>query len=111
MPSLYRIIWTILSFSLAMAISGPGDSVLVPTPTYPIHTYAFILANADVISVPLSRDVDFFEELLKAFKANWPRPKALIINFHLYFINKKIKAKATTKEKINSPKEGTGSPS
>ncbi len=66
---------------LAMAISGPGDSVLVPTPTYPIHTYAFILANADVISVPLSRDVDFFEELLKAFKANWPRPKALIINF------------------------------
>lgn len=66
---------------LAMAISGPGDSVLVPTPTYPIHTYAFILANADVVSVPLSRDVDFFEELLKAFKANWPRPKALIINF------------------------------
>ncbi|QPJ63546.1 MAG: alanine transaminase [Candidatus Nitronauta litoralis] len=66
---------------LAMAVSGPGDSVLVPTPTYPIHTYAFILANADVVSVPLSRDVDFFEELLKAFKANWPRPKALIINF------------------------------
>lgn len=66
---------------LAMAVSGPGDSVLAPTPTYPIHTYAFILANADVISVPLGRDVDFFEELLKAFKANWPRPKALILNF------------------------------
>ncbi|MCA9485023.1 MAG: alanine transaminase [Nitrospina sp.] len=66
---------------LAMAISGPGDSILVPTPTYPIHTYAFILANADVVSVPLGRDCDFFEELLKAFKANWPRPKALVINF------------------------------
>ena len=40
---------------LAMAISSPGDSVLVPTPTYPIHTYAFILANADVIHVPWPR--------------------------------------------------------
>lgn len=66
---------------LALAITGPGDSVLVPTPTYPIHTYAFILANSDVVSVPLKRDVDFFEELLKAFKANWPRPKGLVINF------------------------------
>ncbi len=66
---------------LAMAISGPGDSILVPTPTYPIHTYAFILANADVVSVPLGRDTDFFEGLSKAFKANWPRPKVLVINF------------------------------
>ncbi len=67
--------------SLALAITGPGDSVLVPTPTYPIHTYAFILANADITSVPLQKDVDFFEALLKAFKQTWPRPKALIINF------------------------------
>ena len=66
---------------LAMAITSPGDSVLVPTPTYPIHTYAFILANADVIHVPLGPDVDFFEALLDAFKSNWPRPKAMIINF------------------------------
>ncbi|MCF8724269.1 alanine-synthesizing transaminase [Nitrospina gracilis] len=67
--------------SLALAITGPGDSVLVPTPTYPIHTYAFILANADITSVPLNKDIDFFEALLKAFKQSWPRPKALIINF------------------------------
>lgn len=67
--------------SLAMAITGPGDSVLVPTPTYPIHTYAFILANADITSVPLNKDVDFFEALLNAFKQTWPRPKALILNF------------------------------
>lgn len=67
--------------SLAMAITGPGDSVLVPTPTYPIHTYAFILANADITSVPLQKDIDFFEALLKAYKQTWPRPKALIINF------------------------------
>ena len=66
---------------LAMAITSPGDSVLVPTPTYPIHTYAFILANADVIHVPLGPDVGFFEALLDAFKRNWPRPKAMVINF------------------------------
>ena len=66
---------------LALAITSPGDSVLVPTPTYPIHTYAFILANGDVIHVPLSADVDFFDALLDAFKRNWPRPKVMIINF------------------------------
>jgi alanine-synthesizing transaminase len=66
---------------LALAITSPGDSVLVPTPTYPIHTYAFILANGDVIHVPLSADVDFFDALLDAFKRNWPRPKVMVINF------------------------------
>jgi alanine-synthesizing transaminase len=66
---------------LALAITSPGDSVLVPTPTYPIHTYAFILANGDVIHVPLGPDIDFFEALLDAFKRNWPRPKAMVINF------------------------------
>ena len=66
---------------LALAITSPGDSVLVPTPTYPIHTYAFILANADVIHVPLGPDMDFFEALLDAFKSNWPRPKVMVINF------------------------------
>jgi len=66
---------------LALAIVGPGDSVMVPTPTYPIHTYAFILANGDVIQVPLGKDVDFFAALLDTFKRNWPRPKAIIINF------------------------------
>ena len=66
---------------LALAITTPGDSVLVPTPTYPIHTYAFILSNGDVIGVPMQKDTDFFEALLHAYKQNWPRPKALIINF------------------------------
>ena len=66
---------------LAMAITSPGNSILVPTPTYPIHTYAFILANADVIHVPLGPDMDFFEALLDAFKSNLPRPKVMVINF------------------------------
>ena len=66
---------------LALAITSPGDSVLVPTPTYPIHTYAFILSNGDVIGVPMQKDIDFFEALLQAYKQNWPRPTVLIINF------------------------------
>ena len=66
---------------LALAITSPGDSILVPTPTYPIHTYAFILSNADVIQVPMGKNIGFFEVLLDTFKRNWPRPKALIINF------------------------------
>jgi alanine-synthesizing transaminase len=66
---------------LALALIGPGDSVLVPTPTYPIHTYAFILANGDVIQVPLGKDGNFFPALLETFKRTLPRPKAIIINF------------------------------
>ncbi|VAX21922.1 Aspartate aminotransferase [hydrothermal vent metagenome] len=66
---------------LMLAILSPGDSVLVPAPTYPIHTYAVVIAGADVINVPLSNDEDFFENLLLAFERTWPRPKAIILNF------------------------------
>ncbi len=66
---------------LSLAIIGPGDIVLVPTPTYPIHNYAVIIANGDVVQVPMDKEGDFFENLLKAFKGHWPHPKILIINF------------------------------
>lgn len=66
---------------LALAIINPGDTVLVPSPTYPIHTYAVIIANGDVVSIPLTKDSDFFENLLKAFKQLLPRPKILVLNF------------------------------
>ena len=66
---------------LALAIIGPGDTVLVPTPTYPIHTYAVIIANGDVVHFPMTRDGDFFESLLTSFNRHWPRPRLLIINF------------------------------
>jgi alanine-synthesizing transaminase len=66
---------------LAYAIVSPGDHVLVPSPTYTIHTYAVVLANGDVINVPLSSGDDFFENLTSAFRSSWPRPKAMILNF------------------------------
>ena len=66
---------------LAMAILGPGDAVLVPNPSYPVHPYGFVIADADVRHVPLTGDVDFFEELKRAITNTWPKPKVLVINF------------------------------
>lgn len=66
---------------LALAVTGPGDTVLVPNPSYPIHTYGFVIAGADVRHVPMTPDTDFFEELKAAIKGSTPRPKMLILNF------------------------------
>jgi alanine-synthesizing transaminase len=66
---------------LALAMVDHGDAVLVPNPTYPIHTYAFVIAGADIRHVPLIEGVDFFSELEKAIRHSWPRPKALVISF------------------------------
>ncbi|MDG1835739.1 MAG: alanine transaminase [Pseudomonadales bacterium] len=66
---------------LAMAVLGPGDAVLVPNPSYPVHPYGFVIADADVRHVPLTKDLDFFEELEKAIANTWPKPKVLVINF------------------------------
>lgn len=66
---------------LALACMGPGDSVLVPNPAYPIHPYGFIIAGADVRNVPMVPGVDFFDELVKSIKDSWPRPKMLVLNF------------------------------
>jgi alanine-synthesizing transaminase len=67
---------------LALATVGPGDTVLVPNPAYPIHPYGFIIAGADIRHVPLiESEEDFFVELEKAIKDSWPRPKMLVLNF------------------------------
>ncbi|MES9832881.1 MAG: alanine transaminase [Candidatus Thiodiazotropha sp. LLP2] len=66
---------------LALACMGPGDSVLVPNPAYPIHPYGFIISGADVRHVPMVPGVDFFDELVKSIKDSWPRPKMLVLNF------------------------------
>ena len=66
---------------LALATVGPGDAVLVPNPSYPIHPYGFVIAGADIRHVPLVAGIDFFTELEKAIKDSWPRPKMLVLNF------------------------------
>ncbi|MCB1737834.1 MAG: alanine transaminase [Gammaproteobacteria bacterium] len=67
---------------LALAVCGPGDTVLVPNPAYPIHPYGFIIAGADVRHVPVTENADdFLEELQKAIRDSWPKPKFLVLNF------------------------------
>ena len=66
---------------LALATVGPGDAVLVPNPSYPIHPYGFVIAGADIRHVPLVPGGDFFAELEKAIKDSWPKPKMLVLNF------------------------------
>lgn len=66
---------------LALAISGPGDTVLVPDPAYPIHTYGFIIAGANVKQIPLINENQFLDAVETAIEQTWPRPKALVLNF------------------------------
>ena len=67
--------------SLAQAITAPGDVVLVPNPTYPIHSYAFIIAGANVRHVPIASYFDFMRELKRAVRHSVPQPTALVINY------------------------------
>lgn len=66
---------------LALATTGPGDAILVPNPSYPIHPYGFVISGADIRHVPMGDDTDFFSELEKAIRNTWPTPKMLVLNF------------------------------
>ena len=67
---------------LALATTGPGDAILVPNPSYPIHPYGFVISGADIRHVPMGdNEDDFFAELEKAIHNSWPRPKMLVLNF------------------------------
>jgi alanine-synthesizing transaminase len=66
---------------LALAIVAPGDGVLVPSPTYPIHQYCMVIAGGHTIDVPLTSDTDFFENLRAVHASAFPRPKILVLSF------------------------------
>ncbi len=67
--------------TLATAITAPGDVVLAPNPSYPIHTFGFIIAGATIRSVPTTPDERYWESLGKAMAFTVPRPSVLIVNF------------------------------
>src|SRR5487761_1817577 len=67
--------------NLAQAITAPGDIVLAPNPTYPIHSFGFIIAGASVRHVPVGPGIDFMRELDKAGTHSVPAPVALLLNF------------------------------
>ena len=66
---------------LVLATISPGEMVLVPDPTYPIHTYSVVIAGGDLRTIPLLPLEGFMERLAAATKSTWPLPKMLIISF------------------------------
>jgi alanine-synthesizing transaminase len=66
---------------LMLATLDRGDTVLVPNPSYPIHIYGAIIAGADIRSVRMTPDVDFFDELQRAIRESIPKPKMMILGF------------------------------
>ena len=67
--------------NLAQAISSPGDVVLVPNPSYPIHAFGFIIAGASVRHIPPVPPDQFVAALERAYKHSVPAPIALIVNY------------------------------
>jgi alanine-synthesizing transaminase len=74
---------------LMWVLVGPGDTALVPSPSYPIHIYAPLFAGADVRMIRLenlgSDESDageaFFANLVEAWESAWPKPKVVIFSF------------------------------
>ena len=67
--------------SLAQAICAPGDSVIVPNPTYPIHAFGFLLAGALIRHLPVGPADDFMERFEHAVRFSLPPPLALVLNY------------------------------
>lgn len=67
--------------NMAEAISGPGDYFIVPDPSYPIHTWGFVIAGADVKSIPNIPGEGFFTSLKHALENNSRKPVALVVNY------------------------------
>jgi alanine-synthesizing transaminase len=67
--------------SMATAMTAPGDVVLAPNPSYPIHTFGFIIAGATIRSVPTTPNEDYFRALERAMAFTVPRPSVLIVNY------------------------------
>lgn len=65
--------------NLAQAITAPGDVILVPNPSFPIHPYGFMIAGASVRHMPMGPDHDFMTELSRAVQHSVPGPSAVIL--------------------------------
>jgi alanine-synthesizing transaminase len=67
--------------NLAQAITAPGDVVLAPNPSYPIHQFGFIIAGAAIRSIPAAPGPEFFDSLERAVRYTVPKPSVLVIGY------------------------------
>jgi alanine-synthesizing transaminase len=66
---------------MCLALLGPGDTVLVPAPAFPIHVYAAVIAGANVLRIPLGSEDEFLAQLVGMCRSLYPGPKLLMLNF------------------------------
>lgn len=67
--------------NMAQAITAPGDLVLAPNPTYPIHEFGFIISGGTIRHIPVSTDDEFLRRVDQAVRHSIPKPIALVLNF------------------------------
>ncbi|MFN0219330.1 MAG: LL-diaminopimelate aminotransferase [Hyphomicrobium sp.] len=67
--------------NMAQAISAPGDVILVPNPTYPIHAFGFIIAGASIRHLPANNGAEFLRAVEHAVTHSVPKPLAVVISF------------------------------
>jgi len=67
--------------NLAQAITTPGDTILVPNPSYPIHPYGFMIAGAAIRHVPFGPGIDLIAEFAHAYEHTVPAPSVMVLNF------------------------------
>jgi alanine-synthesizing transaminase len=66
---------------LMLATLDRGDTVLVPDPSYPIHIYGAVIAGADIRSIPITPEIDFFGEMERTIRGSYPKPKMMVLGF------------------------------
>ncbi|CAB1056662.1 Aspartate aminotransferase (EC [Olavius sp. associated proteobacterium Delta 1] len=66
---------------LCLALVGPGDTILVPAPAFPVHIYAAIIAGGSVIRVSLGKPESFLNRIKRMCENILPRPRLLILNY------------------------------
>jgi alanine-synthesizing transaminase len=66
---------------MCLALLGPGDTAIVPAPSFPIHVYAVALASGNVISLDCTQPDKFLSNVATVAEHLFPRPKVLILNF------------------------------
>ena len=66
---------------MCLALLGPGDTALVPAPSFPIHIHAVALASANVISLDVRDSAVFLANVARVCESLYPRPKILVLNY------------------------------